>query len=144
MKTIAFGADHAGFSLKNQLMEYCRSLGYICLDEGTDSEESVDYPVFAAKVCETVLSGKADCGVLVCGTGIGMSMAANRHKGIRAAVCTDSVSARFTRLHNDANVLCLGARIIGPLAAEDITRVFLGTDFMGGKHQKRIDMLDEK
>lgn len=143
MKTIVFGADHAGFALKNHLIEVCRALGYTCLDEGTDSDESVDYPIYAAKVCEAVRSGKADCGILVCGTGIGMSMAANRHSGIRAAVCSDPVGAKFTRLHNDANVLCLGARMIGSLAAEEITDVFLKTEFMGGKHQKRIAMLDE-
>ncbi|MBQ0010546.1 MAG: ribose 5-phosphate isomerase B [Ruminococcus sp.] len=142
MKTIVFGADHAGYLLKDQLIETCRSLGYSCLDEGTNSGESVDYPVFAARVCETVRNGKADCGILVCGTGIGMSIAANRHLGIRAAVCSDPVAAKYTRLHNDANVLCLGARMIGSLAAEEIVRAFLETEFMGGKHQKRIEMLE--
>ena len=109
---IAIGCDHAGFDYKSKLIDYLVSKGYEIVNVGTDSEEQVDYPVYADKVCECVNDKLADTGILICGTGIGMSMAANKHKGIRAAVCGDLKSAEFTRLHNDANVLCMGARII--------------------------------
>ena len=117
--------------------------GYNVLNMGTDSTESCDYPIYANKVCDKVVSKEADCGILICGTGIGMSMAANKHKGIRAAVCGDLKSSEFTRLHNDANVLCMGARIISYELCEQITKKFLETDFMGGKHKVRIDMFED-
>ena len=146
-KTIALASDHAGYILKEELKKHFEEEGYACLDCGTDGLASVDYPVFADKLCIALQKGEADCGILVCGTGVGMSMAANKHTGIRAALCSDTFSARMTRMHNDANVLCLGARVVGVGLAFDIADIFLSTDFEGGRHQKRVDMLnalDEK
>lgn len=141
-KTIAIGADHAGYLYKARLIEHLKSKGFEVVNAGTDTADSVDYPVFADKVCDCVASGKADFGILICGTGIGMSMASNKHKGIRAALCTDLVMAEYTRLHNNANVLCLGARIIACEMAEMIADKFLETEFEGGRHQRRIDLFD--
>ena len=140
--TIAIGCDHAALEYKDKLKLFLENKKYIVLNMGTDSADSCDYPVFANKVCEKILSKEADCGILVCGTGIGMSMASNRHKGIRAAVCSDLKSCEFTRLHNDANVLCMGARIISYELCEKLAIKFLTTNFMGGKHKTRIDMFD--
>lgn len=142
-KTIAVGADHAGYLYKARLIEHLKSKGFNVINEGTDSADSVDYPVFAGKVCDDVASGKAFSGILICGTGIGMSIAANKHKGIRAALCTDLVMAEFTRRHNNANVLCMGARIIAYEMAETIADKFLETEFEGGRHQRRIDLLEQ-
>ncbi len=142
-KTIAVGADHAGYLYKARLIEHLKSKGFNVINEGTDSADSVDYPVFAGKVCDDIASGKAFSGILICGTGIGMSMAANKHKGIRAALCTDLVMAEFTRRHNNANVLCMGARIIAYEMAETIADKFLETEFEGGRHQRRIDLLEK-
>lgn len=139
---IAFGCDHGGINLKNKLIEILKN-DYEYEDFGTYTEDSVDYPVFAKKVAEAVVSGQADKGILCCGSGIGVSIAANKVKGIRAVVCSDTTSARYSRLHNDANILCLGERIIGALTAEDICRIWLETDFEGGRHQRRVDMLNE-
>ncbi len=141
-KTIAIGADHAGYLYKARLIEHLKSKGFEVVNVGTDTADSVDYPVFADKVCDCVASGKAAFGILICGTGIGMSMASNKHKGIRAALCTDLVMAEYTRLHNNANVLCLGARIIACEMAEMIADKFLETEFEGGRHQRRIDLFD--
>ncbi len=142
VKHIVIGCDHAGFELKQALVLHMEALGYTVTDVGTHATESCDYPLFADRVCCAVLDGQAELGILVCGTGIGMSMAANKHKGIRAAVCSDTFSARLTRNHNDANVLCLGARVIGEGLACDLVDAFLTADFEGGKHQRRIDMLE--
>lgn len=141
-KTIAIGADHAGYLYKARLIEHLKSKGFEVVNVGTDTADSVDYPVFADKVCDCVASGKAAFGILICGTGIGMSMSSNKHKGIRAALCTDLVMAEYTRLHNNANVLCLGARIIACEMAEMIADKFLETEFEGGRHQRRIDLFD--
>ena len=141
-KTIAIGADHAGYLYKARLIEHLKSKGFEVVNVGTDAADSVDYPVFADKVCDCVASGKAAFGILICGTGIGMSMASNKHKGIRAALCTDLVMAEYSRLHNNANVLCLGARIIACEMAEMIADKFLETEFEGGRHQRRIDLFD--
>jgi ribose 5-phosphate isomerase B len=141
-KTIAIGCDHAAYEYKEKLREYLQKQGYTVLNMGTDSTESCDYPVYANKVCDKVISKEADCGILICGTGIGMSMAANKRKGIRAAVVGDLKSSEFTRLHNDANVLCMGARIIAYAQCEVFATKFLETEFMGGKHKKRIDMFE--
>ena len=141
-KTIAIGCDHAAFEYKEKLVKFLEGKGYKVLDMGTDSTESCDYPIYANKVCDKVVSKEADCGILICGTGIGMSMAANKRKGIRAAVCGDLKSSEFTRLHNNANVLCMGARIIPFELCEQITKKFLETEFMGGKHKVRIDMFE--
>lgn len=143
IKNIAIGADHAGVEYKRQLIEYLEGKGYRIINVGTNTADSVDYPVYAKKVCDEVTSGRADTGILICGTGIGMSMMANKQKGIRAAVCGDVKSAEFTRLHNDANVLCMGARIIPFDLCKQITDIYLATGFMGGKHKVRIDMFEK-
>lgn len=137
---IAIGADHAGVFMKNALKKFIEDMGYEVKDFGTFTDESCDYPVYAKAVSEAVAKGDFEKGILVCGTGIGMSMAANKVKGIRAAVCTDPKSTEFTRRHNDANVLCLGARIIDEETAENLVKIFLTTEFEGGKHLKRISM----
>ncbi len=143
-KTIALGADHAGYLYKNRLIEHLKAAGYEVINVGTDSAESVDYPVFAQKVSQLVSNGEAESGILICGTGIGMSMAANKEKGIRAALCTDLVMAEYTRKHNNANILCMGARIIAYEMAEMIADKFLNTEFEGGRHQRRIDLFDRQ
>ena len=141
-RKIYIGADSAGFTLKGVLIDHLNSLGYEVTDCGCYSEESCHYPEFAHKVCESVQSDlEGSFGILVCGTGIGMSMCANKHKGIRAALCSDTFSARMTRAHNDANMLCLGARVIGQCLATDILDAFLGAEFEGGRHAVRVDMM---
>ena len=143
-RKIYIGADSAGYDLKEYVKEHLVNLGYSVDDMGTDSTDSCHYPDFAKKVCNAVQSELDTAfGILVCGTGIGMSMAANKHKGIRAAVCSDTFSAKMTRRHNDANVLCLGARVIGSCLAEDIVDIFLENEFEGGRHQIRVDMMAE-
>lgn len=139
---IAIGSDHAGFLLKEKIKKHLSENGYEYNDLGTDSEASCDYPVFAKKVCEEVINKNCTCGILICGTGIGMSMAANKQKGIRAAIGCDSFSVKYTRLHNDANVLCLGARVTGDGLAMEFIDIFLNTPFEGGKHKRRIDMFE--
>ena len=143
MKKIVMASDHAGFDLKNTLVEQLKNDGYDVEDAGTYSKDSCDYPVFAEKACRYMLDGKAELCILVCGTGIGMSMAANKVKGIRAACCSDTYSAKYTRLHNDANVLCMGARVVGEGLAYEIAKVFLETEFEGGKHHRRINMISD-
>ncbi len=140
-ETIAIASDHAGFELKEALKGTLEELGFSPLDLGTQGSASVDYPDFAGKLAGALAEDKAKRGVLVCGTGIGISIAANRHRHIRAGLVHDVTTARMTRLHNDANVLCLGARIIGLDVAKDCLRVFLETDFEGGRHQNRIAKL---
>ncbi|MEQ9606974.1 MAG: ribose 5-phosphate isomerase B [Kiloniellaceae bacterium] len=141
-KSIAIGSDHAGFDLKAKLAEELRTSGYEVLDLGTkDATTSVDYPDFGKAVAEAVTSGKADGGVVVCGTGIGISIAVNRTPGVRAALCHDETTARLSREHNDANVLALGARIIGESVAKDCLHAFLTTDFAGDRHVRRVEKL---
>jgi len=142
-KRIVFASDHAGFSLKNKLMQLFADEGYTVSEVGTYSEESCDYPVFAEKACGEVLAGNADLSVLVCGTGVGMSIAANKIKGIRAACCSDIFSAKYTRLHNDANALCIGARVLGEGLAYELVKVFAETEYEGGKHARRVAMLTD-
>ena len=132
---IAIGSDHGGFELKKSLVAKLSSLGHEVSDLGCDSDTSVDYPDFADQVCAQVLEGKA----LVCGTGIGMSMVANRHRGIRAALCHNEYTARLSREHNDANILCLGDRVLGKGLAASIVDAWLRSSFAGGRHQRRID-----
>ena len=139
---IAIASDHAGFALKEKLKKHLEENGAEYKDYGTYSEESCDYPVYAKLACSAVISGECEKAILVCGTGIGVSMAANKIKGIRAAVCSDTYSAKFTRLHNNGNALCMGARVIGDGLAAEITDIFLSTPFEGGKHQRRIDMFE--
>ena len=143
-KHIVIGADSAGYSLKEQIKEKLVAEGYDVTDCGTDSDASCHYPVYARAVCEEVQKNPdTSFGILICGTGIGMSICANKFNGIRAAVCGDTYSARLTRCHNDANVLCIGARVIGPCLAEDILWSFLGAAFEGGRHALRVAMIDE-
>jgi ribose 5-phosphate isomerase B len=138
---IAIGSDHAGFQLKETVKARLAANGIDVVDAGTDSDASVDYPDYAAKVAHQVASGAADRGILVCGTGIGMAMAANKVPGIRAAPATDLESARLSREHNDANILTLGARITPPDLALDLVKLFLDTPFAGGRHRRRIDKI---
>jgi len=137
---IAIGSDHGGVELKRLVVELLKELGHEVADQGCEAGQAVDYPDYAGLVCDLVKQGQCDRGILVCGTGIGMSMAANRRPGIRAALCHESFSARMSREHNDANVLCLGGRVLGPNLALDIVRTWISTDFTGGRHQARLDM----
>lgn len=136
--TIAIASDHAGVALKAELRQVLADRGFEVLDLGTDGPASVDYPDFAAAVAAAITEGRAARGVLICGSGIGISMAANRHRGVRAALCQDTTAARLARLHNDANVLALGARLIGPEVARDCLEVFLTTPYEGGRHDRRL------
>ncbi len=140
---IALGSDHAGFPLKEAIKAHLEAQGIPYTDVGAYDTTSVDYPYQAKKACDLVVAGDCDKALLCCGTGIGISMAANKIKGIRAACCTDYFSAKFTRMHNDANALCLGARVIGEGAALELVDVFLHTEFEGGRHQRRVDQLSE-
>lgn len=141
-KKIAIGCDHGGFEMKNELVDYLKDQGFEVGDFGIYERVSVDYPVIAQKVALAVSSGEYPLGILVCGTGIGMSLAANKVKGIRAAACSEVYSAKFTRLHNNANILCLGGRVIGPETAKIMVDAFVNTEFEGGRHQRRVDMID--
>ena len=143
MKKIVLGADHGGFELKNQIKAHLNFLGFEVSDVGTNSAESCDYPIFASRLCQMIQSGEAELGVLVCGTGIGMSMAANKHRGIRAACCSDTFSARLTRLHNNANVLCLGARVLGAGLALDLVDAFVNAEFEGDRHVRRLSLIED-
>lgn len=141
---IAVGSDHAGFPLKAALTGWLKDMGHEVLDLGTHSTDSVDYPLIGFDVASHVADGQAERGVLVCGSGIGVSIAANRVAGARAALVHEPVSARLAREHNDANVVCLGARLIGEGMAREIVQVFIDTPFEGGRHQRRIDQLDQR
>ena len=141
MKTIAFGNDHSAVELKKELIPYIESKGYNVVNLGTDETASVDYPVYGEKVARYVAEGKADFGIAVCGTGLGISLAANKVRGIRACVCSEPYTAKYSRLHNNCNVLCFGARVIGPELAKMIIDEFLGTEFEGGRHARRVDMI---
>lgn len=138
---ISIGSDHAGYELKEQLKSLIEEMGYEVLDEGTHSTDSVDYPDFGKAVGERVANKEADYGVLVCGSGIGISIAANRINGVRCALVNETLSAKLSRTHNDANVVALGARLIGKEMAEEIVRVFLSTEFAGGRHANRVNKL---
>lgn len=140
---IAIGSDHGGFDYKASIIKALQDKGYDVVDMGTYSPESCDYPLIAKKVARAVAKGDFEKGILVCGTGIGMSMAANKVKGIRAAVCGDTFSARATRAHNNANILCLGQRVVGEGLALDIVDIWLTTKFEGGRHERRVNMIEE-
>ncbi len=140
---VALGADHAGLQLKDRIAAALVEAGHEVDDLGTYRPDSCDYPDFAAKVAREVAGGRAQRGILVCATGVGMAMAANKVAGIRAALCNDLYTARFARLHNDANVLAVGARVVGTEKALDIVDLFLGTEFEGGRHQRRVDKIME-
>lgn len=138
---IAMGNDHAAVEMKQEIMAYLREKGYEVLNLGTDSSESCDYPLYGEKVGQAVASGEADLGIAICGTGIGISLAANKVPGIRAAVCSEPYSAKLSRMHNDTNVLCFGARVVGTELAKMIVDEWLSAEFLGGRHQRRVDMI---
>ena len=138
---IAIGCDHGAYDLKEHLKKHFDQIGIEYIDVGTNSTASVHYPIFAKEVCSRVQSGEVKYGILLCSTGIGMSIAANKHKGIRAALCGDCYSAKYTRLHNDTNVLCMGALVTGTGLATQIADIFLSTEFEGGRHQRRVDKI---
>lgn len=138
-ETLAIGCDHGGLELKNAIKEHLESRGIKVVDFGIYEQKSVDYPEIALKVCGAITSGESRLGILVCGTGIGMSLAANKVKGIRAAACSETFSAKYTRLHNDSQILCLGGRVVGVGLALEMVDLFVDTEFEGGRHQRRVD-----
>jgi ribose 5-phosphate isomerase B len=138
---IVIGSDHAGFSLKEEIRNYLEEQKIDYIDVGCYSPERFDYAISAQKACDKVVNGEADKAILCCGTGVGISMAANKVKGIRACCCSDYFSAKYTRAHNDANCLCMGARVIGAGSAIELVDVFLNTEFEGGRHQTRVDQI---
>ena len=138
---IAIGNDHSGVALKRELTEYMESLGHTVINFGTDTTESVDYAVYAEKVARAVVGGQCDRGVLICGTGLGISIAANKIRGVRCAHCTESCTTELSRRHNDANIVAVGARIIGPELAKDLVKTFLETGFEGGRHARRVGLI---
>ena len=140
-KIVAIANDHAGLALKQSLLCEIAALDFTALDLGTNTADSVDYPDYGDSVARAILEGKASYGVAICGSGIGISIAANRHKGIRAALCSSGLAAELSRQHNDANVLCLGARLIGELEAKECVKRFLTTAFEGGRHHRRVEKL---
>lgn len=141
MKKVYIGCDHAALEMKAALVEYVKTLGFEVSDEGTYTSDSVNYPEYAKKVALAVKNDENSLGVLICGTGIGMSLAANKVKGIRAAAVSEVYSAKLTRQHNDSNIVCIGARVIGIETAKMIVEAFLTTEFEGGRHQTRVDMI---
>ena len=141
--SVAIGCDHGGLTIKEAIEAYLQEAGIPFTDCGTFTPDSVDYPIYAAKVCRLVLDRPGTAGILCCGTGIGMSIAANKCRGIRASVLSDAFSAEMTRRHNNANVLCLGGRVIGPEKAVELADLFLHTSFEGGRHQRRLDELEQ-
>ena len=138
---IAIGNDHGGVELKQHLYDYLTGKGYEVVNFGTDSTASNNYPIYAQKVADAVVSGECDKGILICGPGIGISISANKIKGVRCALCSEPVSARLSREHNNANIVAMGARTIGPVMAEGIVDTFLTTDFLGGRHATRVNMI---
>lgn len=140
---IAIGNDHGGTDLKWEIKKYLESKGYEIVNLGTDTKESCDYPVYAKKVADAVIAKEVDCGILICGTGVGISIAANKIKGIRAAVCSDTATARLVKQHNNANILAFGGRIVGVELAKDICDAYLEAEFEGDRHNRRIAMIHE-
>ena len=140
---IAIGSDHGGYELKGEVIAWLKENNYEYMEFGCMDGNSIDYPNVAEEVCAKVLDGTAEYAILICGTGIGISMAANKINGVRAALCTDTYMAKYTRLHNNANALCMGGRVLGAGAALEIVDTFLHTGFEGGRHQRRIDILTD-
>ena len=140
---IAIGNDHAATELKFIIKEYVEGMGHEVINFGTDDNESCDYPAYGKKVGEAVVNGEADCGILICGTGVGISIAANKVKGVRAAVCSAVATAHLVKEHNNANIIAFGARIVGVELAKDIVKTYLEAEFEGGRHQRRIDMIHD-
>ena len=138
---IGIGNDHAAVDMKNQVVEYLEGKGYEVVNFGTDTYESCNYPEYGEKVGRAVAAGDVDLGILICGTGVGISLAANKVKGVRAAVCSEPYTAKMSRLHNDCNILAFGARVVGAELAKMIVETWLDTDFEGGRHQRRVDLI---
>lgn len=138
---IIIGNDHAGPEMKKEIVHYLEGLGHEVVNFGVDTADSCDYPPIGAKVGQAVAAGEGDCGILICGTGVGISIAANKIKGVRAAVCSDTTTARLVKQHNDANIIAFGARIIGIETAKDIVKAYLDARFQGGRHRERLDLL---
>ena len=138
---IAIGNDHVALDMKNHIKGYLEAKGHTLVDFGTHTTERTDYPIYAQKVSKAILSGECELGILICGTGIGISIAANKMDGIRAAVCSEPYSAALTRTHNNANIIAFGARVVGTATAETIVDAFLNAEYEGGRHQGRIDMI---
>ena len=143
MKKIVIGCDHAALELKNKVIAHLETRGFDVCDVGTYTKDSCNYPDYASAACKKLHDGEAELGILICGTGIGMSMAANKHRGIRAACCSDTFSAKATREHNNANVLCFGERVVGQGLALELVDIFLDTDYLGGRHDARVAMLTD-
>ena len=142
MDKIIIASDHAGFNLKNKIISFLKNEGYDVTDNGTYSADAVDYPLIAKDTAKKIASGEFKKGILICGSGIGMSIAANKIKGIRAVVCSDTTSAKFSRIHNDANILCFGERIVGEYLAKDICTIWLNTKFEEDTHLKRVSLIE--
>lgn len=140
---VAIGNDHAAVALKNEIMEYVQSLGHEVVNFGTDTNESCHYPEYGEKVANAVAAGEFDCGILICGTGVGISIAANKVNGIRAAVCSEPATARLVKEHNNANIIAFGERIVGVELAKDIVKAYLSAEFLGGRHGIRVDMISD-
>lgn len=140
---IAIGNDHAAVEMKQEVVDHLVEQGHEVINFGTDSHESCDYPVYGKLVAHAVADGEADLGILICGTGIGISLAANKVHGVRAACCSENYSARLTRMHNDANILAFGARVVGPGTALDLVDTFINTPFEGGRHARRVAMIED-
>ncbi len=140
---IVVGSDHIALDLKNFIIDYLKSLKIDTIDVGTYDKERTHYPIYAAKACDKILNGEADLGILVCGTGVGMSIAANKIDGIRACCCSDTYSAKMCKVHNNANVLCFGALVCGEGLAKELINAFLNNEYEGGRHKTRLDMLEE-
>ena len=138
---IAIGNDHVAVEMKNEIAQFLRDKGHTVLNQGTDSSESADYPIYGEKVARMVAAGEADCGILICGTGVGISLAANKVPGIRAVVCSEPYSAKLSKQHNNTNILAFGARVIGIELAKMIVEEWLNAEFQGGRHQRRVDMI---
>ncbi len=143
MKAIILGADHGGYELKEQIKAHLTERGFEVSDVGTHSAESCDYPVYASRLCQEILDGQAELGILVCGTGVGMSIAANKHRGIRACCCSEPFSAEMTRRHNDSNVLCLGGRVVDTELGLALADIFVDTEFEGDRHIRRLDLIEK-
>lgn len=138
---IAIGNDHTAVEMKNGIVAFLENKGYEVVNFGTDTGDRSDYPIYGKRVADAVASGECDLGVLICGTGIGISLTANKVKGIRAAVCSEAYSAKMTRMHNDANIIAFGARVVGQATAEEIVDAFLSAEYEGGRHARRVDMI---
>lgn len=138
---IAIGNDHAAVDMKRDIMEYVTELGHEVINFGTDTKERCNYPEYGEKVANAVAKGEADCGILICGTGVGIAISANKVNGIRAAVCSDATTARLVKEHNDANIIAFGERIVGCELARDIVKAYLDAEFMGGRHAERVAMI---